>query len=50
MNLGLQINKKDAITIVLLCIVFFSIAVVNLGYTQSPTTTAQLTDWTKLLR
>ncbi len=43
MNLGLQINKKDAITIVLLSIVFFSIAVVNLGLTQSPTTTAQLT-------
>jgi dolichyl-phosphate-mannose-protein mannosyltransferase len=43
MNLGLQINKKDAVTIILLSIVFFSIAVVNLGLTQSPTTTAQLT-------
>jgi dolichyl-phosphate-mannose-protein mannosyltransferase len=44
LNLGLKIDKKDLITIVLLSIVFFSIAVVNLGLTQSPTTTAQLTD------
>ncbi len=43
LNLGLQINKKDVVTIVLLSIVFFSIAVVNLGLAQSPTTTAQLT-------
>ncbi|MGD0070454.1 MAG: glycosyltransferase family 39 protein [Candidatus Bathyarchaeia archaeon] len=43
MNLGLKIGKKDLITIVLLSIVFFSIATWNLGLTQSPTTTAQLT-------
>ena len=43
LNLELKINKKDLITIVLLSVVFFSIAVVNLGLTQSPTTTAQLT-------
>ncbi len=43
MNLGLQINKKDLITIVLLAIVFFSIAAVNLGATQIPTNTTQLT-------
>jgi dolichyl-phosphate-mannose--protein O-mannosyl transferase len=43
MNLGVQINKKDLITIVLLSIVFFSIAAWNLGLTQTPTTTATLT-------
>jgi dolichyl-phosphate-mannose--protein O-mannosyl transferase len=43
-NLDLKINKKDIVTIVLLSIVFFSIAVVNLGLTQSPTTTTQMTD------
>jgi dolichyl-phosphate-mannose--protein O-mannosyl transferase len=43
LNLDLKITKKDLITIVLLSVVFFSIAVVNLGLTQSPTTTAQLT-------
>ena len=43
MNLGLQINKKDLITVVLLSIVFFSIAAWNLGLTQTPTTTATLT-------
>jgi dolichyl-phosphate-mannose--protein O-mannosyl transferase len=43
MNIGLKINKKDLITIVLLSVVFFSIATWNLGLTQSPTTTAQLT-------
>ncbi len=44
MNLGVQINKKDVITIVLLAVVFFSIASMNLGTTQVPTTTATLTD------
>jgi len=43
MNLGSQINKKDLITIVLLAVVFFSIATWNLGTTQIPTTTATLT-------
>ena len=40
---GLNLNKKDVLTIVLLCVVFFSIAVVNLGYTAYPTT---VTNWT----
>jgi dolichyl-phosphate-mannose-protein mannosyltransferase len=40
----LKITKKDIITIVLLSIVFFSIAVANLGLTQSPASTSQLTD------
>jgi dolichyl-phosphate-mannose--protein O-mannosyl transferase len=43
MKLELQINRKDVVTIVLLSIVFFSIAVWNLGLTQTPTTTTQLT-------
>ena len=37
-DFGLKIDKKDVLTIVLLCIVFFSIASVNLGYTTYPTT------------
>ncbi len=44
LNFDLKIDKKDIITIVLLAIVFFSIATVNLGYIKSPTTTAQMTD------
>ncbi|HUK85774.1 MAG TPA: glycosyltransferase family 39 protein, partial [Candidatus Acidoferrum sp.] len=43
LNLDIKITKRDIVTIVLLSVVFFSIAVVNLGLTQSPTTTAQLT-------
>jgi dolichyl-phosphate-mannose--protein O-mannosyl transferase len=43
MNLGMQINKKDLITIVLLAVVFFSIAAWNLGATQIPTNTTTLT-------
>jgi dolichyl-phosphate-mannose--protein O-mannosyl transferase len=43
MNFGAQINKKDLITIVLLSIVFFSIATWNLGATQIPTNTTTLT-------
>jgi dolichyl-phosphate-mannose-protein mannosyltransferase len=39
-----KITKIDVITIVLLCLVFFSIAVTNLGLSQEPITTAQLTD------
>ncbi|MGA2385663.1 MAG: glycosyltransferase family 39 protein [Candidatus Bathyarchaeia archaeon] len=42
-DLGLKIDKKDALTIVLLCVVFFSIAVVNLGATTYPNTVTQLT-------
>ena len=37
-DFGLKIDKKDVLTIVLLCIVFFSIASANLGYTTYPTT------------
>jgi dolichyl-phosphate-mannose--protein O-mannosyl transferase len=44
LNLDIKLTKKDVITIVLLSIVFFSIAVVNLGLTQSSITTAQLAD------
>ena len=36
LNLDLQVNKKDILTIVLLSIVFFSIAVVNLGSINVP--------------
>jgi dolichyl-phosphate-mannose-protein mannosyltransferase len=36
LNLGLEINKKDILTIVLLSIIFFSIAIVNLGSNQVP--------------
>ena len=43
MNFGSQINKKDLVTIVLLSIVFFSIAAWNLGATQIPTNTTTLT-------
>jgi hypothetical protein len=42
MEFGLKISKVDIITIVLLCIVFFSLATYNLGLTQTPTTTTQL--------
>ncbi len=44
LTLDIKLTKKDIITIVLLSIVFLSIAATNLGLTQSPTTTAQLTD------
>ena len=43
LNLGLEINKKDILTIVLLSIVFFSIAIVNLGSNQVPVTGWQIT-------
>ena len=44
MNLefGLNINKKDIVTIVLLCVIFFSLAAYNLGYSQYPSTTTQI--------
>jgi dolichyl-phosphate-mannose-protein mannosyltransferase len=41
-ELNINLNKKDIVTIVLLVIVFLSIATVNLGATQYPSTTAQL--------
>ncbi len=43
MNLGLQLDKKDLITIVLLAVIFFSIAVINLGYTSYPQTQTPVT-------
>ena len=43
MKWGLQINKKDIITIVVLAVIFFSIAATNLGVTQYPSSTATLT-------
>jgi dolichyl-phosphate-mannose-protein mannosyltransferase len=39
----LHITKKDIVTMVLLAVIFFSIAVANLGLTQTPISTAQLT-------
>ena len=37
----MEINKRDLLTIVFLCIVFFSVATWNVGMTQTPITTAQ---------
>jgi len=41
-DLGPRIDKKDLLTIILLCVVFFSIAAVNLGYSTYPTTITQM--------
>jgi dolichyl-phosphate-mannose-protein mannosyltransferase len=41
MKIGLNLNKKDWLTIVVLSIVFFSLAVWNLGLAQTPVTTWQ---------
>ena len=38
----MQLNKKDLLTIVTLSVIFFSIATWNLGLTQTPITTVQL--------
>jgi len=43
MNFGVQVDKKDLITVVILAVVFFSIAAWNLGDTQIPTNSTQLT-------
>jgi len=40
----MDIDKRDLATVVVLCIVFFSIAVWNLGLPQSPTTTWQTSE------
>ena len=45
MNFGLQINKKDLITIVLLSVVFFSIAIVNLGEHNIPLNSYSNDSW-----
>jgi dolichyl-phosphate-mannose-protein mannosyltransferase len=37
----MEINKRDLLTIVFLCIVFFSVATWNVGMIQTPITTAQ---------
>ena len=42
-DFDMHITKKDIVTMVLLAVIFFSIAVVNLGSTQTPTSTASLT-------
>lgn len=42
LEFGLSINKKDIVTIVLLCVIFFSLAAVNLGYSQYPSTITQI--------
>jgi dolichyl-phosphate-mannose-protein mannosyltransferase len=42
-DFDLKITKKDVITMFVLAVIFLSIATVNLGQTQTPTTTVQLT-------
>jgi dolichyl-phosphate-mannose-protein mannosyltransferase len=41
MNIGLNLDKRDVLTIVVLSIVFFSLAAWNLGMTQTPVTAAR---------
>jgi dolichyl-phosphate-mannose-protein mannosyltransferase len=41
MNIRMDINKRDLLTIAVLCIIFFSIAIWNLGLTQVPFTNWQ---------
>jgi dolichyl-phosphate-mannose-protein mannosyltransferase len=43
MNIRIDLNKRDLLTIVVLSIIFFSLAVSNLGLTQTPVTTWQTT-------
>lgn len=38
----IQLDKRDLISIIVLCVVFFSIATWNLGSTTTPTTTTQV--------
>jgi dolichyl-phosphate-mannose-protein mannosyltransferase len=42
MKIRIDLNKRDLLTIVVLAIIFFSLAVSNLGATQTPTTTEQI--------
>lgn len=44
MNIRIELNKRDLLTIVVLSIVFFLLAVWNLGLTQAPITTWQTTE------
>jgi dolichyl-phosphate-mannose-protein mannosyltransferase len=41
MRIGLDLDKRDLLTIAVLSIVFFSLAIWNLGMTQTPVTAAQ---------
>jgi len=41
MNIRIDLNKRDLLTIAVLSIIFFSLAVWNLGLTQAPVTTWQ---------
>jgi dolichyl-phosphate-mannose-protein mannosyltransferase len=43
MNIRIDLNKRDLLTIIVLSILFFSLAVWNLGLTQTPITTWQTT-------
>jgi dolichyl-phosphate-mannose-protein mannosyltransferase len=43
MKIRIDLNKRDLLTIAVLSIIFFSLAVSNLGLTQAPTTTWQTT-------
>jgi dolichyl-phosphate-mannose-protein mannosyltransferase len=40
----MEINKRDSLTIAVLCIIFFSVAIWNLGLTQGPLTNWQTTE------
>jgi dolichyl-phosphate-mannose-protein mannosyltransferase len=42
MNIRIDLNKRDLLTIAVLSIVFFSLAAWNLGMTQTPVTAAEL--------
>jgi dolichyl-phosphate-mannose-protein mannosyltransferase len=42
MNIRIDLNKRDLLTIAVLSIIFFSLSVSNLGATQTPVTTAQI--------
>ena len=42
MNFKIDLNKRDLLTIAVLAIVFFSLAVSNLGATQAPVTTVEI--------
>jgi dolichyl-phosphate-mannose-protein mannosyltransferase len=44
MKIRIDLNKRDFLTIAVLSIVFFSLAVWNLGLTQTPITTWQITE------
>ncbi len=44
MNIRIDLNKRDLLTIAVLSILFFSLAVWNLGLTQTPITTWQTTE------